>query len=615
MLNRKVKRYLEEFGLGIAFFLLIWLMPLLFIFFYHAHPNLVMNVALILFVLSLVPTRFKGGAPFSAGLSISMIFSFVLGLHCYYGSVAQLRQITEGREYRGVYAGQEALPFRDASLLHFAPGSVPDGSRAVGLRDTEKEVHTYCVAPILRMDLSETELLHRVNYWSVGIDCCSANGDFQCDDSGAALSGLPNSNQGFTLFELPEDRLLWLARAFVPPIERRDLFLKAIRKAEAVHGMASSENPVFVRWIKKDRAAVIAEKSSAILVTVLLASIFALVAAGILAYQAMGLFDIAMMIAEVDAHVSAAKNLPTNVAPGIADFVDKTEEDMHRGHKAKTAGAHFLTTCLLPFLIVMTFTMVWSWLPNFAFGWLIMSVLIVFTTVTVSALLCTSHSWVHGLALLAMVLMGTHVGRLNYYKNTFHYFDIQDRRAYSNVDPGIESFQYLDAGRIAFDATAQVRTMYSSGYQEMSTNFCVAPIMNPGADGANVHFWAVGQDCCDPHGKFWCDDANDKQAHGGVVINRVEQTEEVVDDLVARYRKAVRSAVARYNIKEPERTTFVRWVKDPQATHAEYLSSSFGVILLLGSVFMLFLSCTSIGGFLMMKRQRKQAQRASQPGV
>merc|ERR1719482_832301 len=106
-------------------------------------------------------------------------------------------------------------------------------------------IHTFCVAPIV--DDTSTG---RVEFWAVGVDCCKNRGDFVCDDAGVA-----NVRSGVVLSDRNHDDVLFetFGRKLAPALERRDLFLKAIQRAEHVHGLVSAENPVLVRWTLTSR--------------------------------------------------------------------------------------------------------------------------------------------------------------------------------------------------------------------------------------------------------------------------------------------------------------------------------------------------------------------------
>lgn len=105
-----------------------------------------------------------------------------------------------------------------------------DTSRAAGFRDGK----TYCVAPILSSKALQSELIH-VNYWAIGTDCCDpGGGGFTCDAS--------REREG-QFGVVMKSRL----PCFWCELHRFD---PAIRKAEALHSMASGADAVLVRYVK-----------------------------------------------------------------------------------------------------------------------------------------------------------------------------------------------------------------------------------------------------------------------------------------------------------------------------------------------------------------------------
>lgn len=105
-----------------------------------------------------------------------------------------------------------------------------DSSRSAGFKDTQ----LFCVAPILSPDTAGADF-PRVNYWAVGIDCCSKSGYFSCDGSRDSAAG---------------HGVVQLAGGFPCPSCNVASFQKAIAKAEATYGLVSAPDALLVRWVE-----------------------------------------------------------------------------------------------------------------------------------------------------------------------------------------------------------------------------------------------------------------------------------------------------------------------------------------------------------------------------
>jgi len=117
-----------------------------------------------------------------------------------------------------------------ANATHSYANSNVDPERGAGYHDGD----TYCVAPVLNSVLAEAAL-KRVNYWAVGINCCSALGSFYCDDSRKH-----GGKYGMVLVD----------HGFPCPGCNKAQFKEAIRMAEAAHGLVSAPGALYVRWVQ-----------------------------------------------------------------------------------------------------------------------------------------------------------------------------------------------------------------------------------------------------------------------------------------------------------------------------------------------------------------------------
>merc|ERR1719401_2010058 len=107
--------------------------------------------------------------------------------------------------------------------------SAVDYMRSAGFKDG----HYYCVAPVLNPEMAASSLT-KVNYWAIGIDCCSELGSFSCDASRSY-----NGGYGITVLD----------EGYPCPGCSKDRFRAAIAKAEAMHGLLSAPGALYIRWV------------------------------------------------------------------------------------------------------------------------------------------------------------------------------------------------------------------------------------------------------------------------------------------------------------------------------------------------------------------------------
>lgn len=104
-----------------------------------------------------------------------------------------------------------------------------DDTRAAGY----KEGSIYCVAPVMSPETAGSSAAV-VNYWAIGIDCCSDLGSFTCDASRSHKGGFG---------------VVMLDAGYPCPGCHSDKYKAAVAKAEAMHGLVSAPGALYVRWV------------------------------------------------------------------------------------------------------------------------------------------------------------------------------------------------------------------------------------------------------------------------------------------------------------------------------------------------------------------------------
>jgi len=89
----------------------------------------------------------------------------------------------------------------------------------------------YCVAPVRGLQDST-----HIEFWAVGMDCCSPQRGFSCD-----AAGDPDARGGVVIF--------MHGGIFRRP--SHEYFMLARKKAEGMFGLTSAEAPIYIRWVTK----------------------------------------------------------------------------------------------------------------------------------------------------------------------------------------------------------------------------------------------------------------------------------------------------------------------------------------------------------------------------
>jgi len=154
----------------------------------------------------------------SAQCMAAVCISTLTGLITYHAFLESYWSYADSHAYANILPSEAAAGYADAGKVVFADEARIDGLRALGFKDGR----TYCVAPV-RGDSEEP-----VQFWAAGVDCCGGRGGFTCDDAWD-----PRARSGLVLIN--HDRHLQ--------------YTLAVRQAKAAFGLASAEEPIFVRWV------------------------------------------------------------------------------------------------------------------------------------------------------------------------------------------------------------------------------------------------------------------------------------------------------------------------------------------------------------------------------
>mmetsp|Transcript_62040 Transcript_62040/g.134592 ORF Transcript_62040/g.134592 Transcript_62040/m.134592 type:complete len:288 (+) Transcript_62040:154-1017(+) len=117
------------------------------------------------------------------------------------------------------------------------------------------------------------------------------------------------------------------------------------------------------------------------------------------------------------------------------------------------------------------------------------------------------------------------------------YWRLDSGASYKNLRANEPGAAHHDATMLHFVPGTAVVLDKSLGYMKAGNTFCVAPVASGGA-AQSPHFWAVGQNCCDPRGAFSCGDAEDRSALTAIAVTANKE----------HYYNAVRMAESAYGL-------------------------------------------------------------------
>lgn len=191
---------------------------------YHSTKSVWLVIAILVLFSSFLCWRFRGQngiTPLAFYLAafclVATLLSTAIGITSYDVAFSKYWFLHESNSYTNVLVTESSLAYADAGKLVFADGTRIDAGKALGYKDGK----TYCVAPIM-----DDMMGGAVEFWAVGIDCCSVRGSFWCDDA-------------------------WnpKARSGIAVQDPNGHYADAVRQAEAAFEIAASVRPLLVRWV------------------------------------------------------------------------------------------------------------------------------------------------------------------------------------------------------------------------------------------------------------------------------------------------------------------------------------------------------------------------------
>lgn len=166
-----------------------------------------------------------------AMLGVAGLLGFLQGYYNYCLNASGFWDLTWRREYANVLPDDPATAHQDAAVFFFVSDARPDSRYVASYRNSET---TYCAAPVI---MREAVTVKSVQYWAVGRDCCFS-GSFACDsakdDVARAAVVVTNRTNPFSAFVRDDVRM----------------YEMAVEMAQAKFGLSTSDQALFVRWMR-----------------------------------------------------------------------------------------------------------------------------------------------------------------------------------------------------------------------------------------------------------------------------------------------------------------------------------------------------------------------------
>mmetsp|Transcript_74544 Transcript_74544/g.139183 ORF Transcript_74544/g.139183 Transcript_74544/m.139183 type:complete len:726 (-) Transcript_74544:70-2247(-) len=173
-------------------------------------------------------------------------------------------------------------------------------------------------------------------------------------------------------------------------------------------------------------------------------------------------------------------------------------------------------------------------------------------------------------------------------------------RTYRDVSLLEPAAAFMDGAILEFKGNATVDVSRAAGYQSVENGgikYCVAPIVDGDNDSdiLEVHYWAVGLDCCGGQQGFTCGAATEASVHRGIVLHDPAHTDALYTSIgkyfvpayrrVDLYQAAVDRAAVVYDVQVPGTIALLDW---SSSTREEAIAVGWAWTLFAALVFTIF---------------------------
>lgn len=175
-------------------------------------------------------------------------------------------------------------------------------------------------------------------------------------------------------------------------------------------------------------------------------------------------------------------------------------------------------------------------------------------------------------------------------------------RSYTNVAASQPPDAFLDASMFLWTEDTSLDSLRAVGFKSRWTGqtYCVAPIVDAVMSNVDpVSYWAVGENCCNARGSFWCGDTNNPTTRSSLVVLEPEDvvrpfmTWATLGSAYARYERAIRLQQATFATKASPNIRLVVWSKEPIAAKDAFYNDAALRCTWISLLFFLGLECAA----------------------
>mmetsp|Transcript_16170 Transcript_16170/g.37879 ORF Transcript_16170/g.37879 Transcript_16170/m.37879 type:complete len:492 (-) Transcript_16170:125-1600(-) len=180
---------------------------------------------------------------------------------------------------------------------------------------------------------------------------------------------------------------------------------------------------------------------------------------------------------------------------------------------------------------------------------------------------------------LIAVLAGTTVGQLGWIRYWRQYWWLQTGARTEGNSAATPAGSQVDSAIIGFWDDHFQRTVHGTYVDDLKSAgfkdeyyYCVAPVLSPQSAESTfirVNYWAVGINCCQRSGSFFCDDSRSYDAGYGIVM--LDEGLPCPNCHQREFKAAVSKAEALHGLVSAPGARFIRWVRNPMATEMAML--------------------------------------------
>ncbi|CAJ1340483.1 unnamed protein product [Effrenium voratum] len=155
----------------------------------------------------------------------------------------------------------------------------------------------------------------------------------------------------------------------------------------------------------------------------------------------------------------------------------------------------------------------------------------------------------------------------------------------------------MDATSVVFVNGTRVNTAASFGFTDASSPsmpiYCVAPVTNAAGSLKRIEYWAAGINCCGQNKPFTCREAQDPNAHGGLLLSPTKQG----GPAKKFFQNAMKGARDKYGLIAGNDYLLLDWVAKPIAFRDDLWHNTWKLFAVFAGVYLII---SAMVGFVIL---------------